>query len=711
MFTVTEKTSKKDYRSFAANMFGTVAFKMLEWLTPAAMDDMSGRAKKLQGDGPDSGKTVSPRIRSASPRPDSGKAVSPRVRSASSRRASPPSSPPPSFKSSVGDQGFGEAVAAAESKPTVEDGSLEASLPNQEAGEKENGQRRGFPVAPPAHPRRNSNARVRTPGSTKPKRKLSIDTFSQETIGEDSRPGLRSPRLPSIHGEKNSRTLKPSASAIARPISQLTNAGYFDGVSLEKMPPLKATDLRPKTNRSQPDGLQHNGGDSPRRPASSSTSQSSDSAPNNETGLAFNPELESTYDALLPQTLSRLSAEAIDFVCDVLQDDDTSERHLLEPAAITKLHTRYATQPKPLKRRQRSRRRASVRLRLEWQMFIEQSLFYVLSDPQRLVRSFTKEGQLFDSQSLWYCMLRMTRVAPSLVFHSLWMAAEVLFAPPKTVQTLRSPTARLFPKQDGTLSNSEAGLLMSICLHALIASAPLVSSQRQLVEMSRIRSHGLSLSGGGAVAKQPAALCLQYDDAFSNELALRLARRLFAAVTTRRYFDEMVGHDAGSEGGGTDEPDILAPLFAQLDFISTDAAYILNFPFPDRALHETRVPTLLLDWARAVMLNDWDGRPEVPADGPFGGALALIEAMCTFCMLPNAVHSLIVVQTRNASPFSWATPSSVRNTLRIAWTKSTPPSPGCRSHQRGRSCIFWISRTCSTTRRWCRISAPSISPG
>jgi hypothetical protein len=73
---------------------------------------------------------------------------------------------------------------------------------------------------------------------------------------------------------------------------------------------------------------------------------------------------------------------------------------------------------------------------------------------------------------------------------------------------------------------------------------------------------------------------------------------------------------------------VLTPLFSQLDFLNMDAVYILNFSFPDRALHETRVPILLLDWARAVMLNDWDGNPEVPGDGSFGGALALIEAMC-----------------------------------------------------------------------------------
>ncbi len=82
----------------------------------------------------------------------------------------------------------------------------------------------------------------------------------------------------------------------------------------------------------------------------------------------------------------------------------------------------------------------------------------------------------------------------------------------------------------------------------------MVAAARELYDMSRIRSHGLSLAGSGAVARQPTELCLQYDDAFSNDLALRLARRLLAAVTTRRRFDEMVERDYSSGlvavGGG-----------------------------------------------------------------------------------------------------------------------------------------------------------------
>jgi len=106
---------------------------------------------------------------------------------------------------------------------------------------------------------------------------------------------------------------------------------------------------------------------------------------------------------------------------------------------------------------------------------------------------------------------------------------------------------------------------------------------------------------------------------------MRLARRLFAAITVRYRFDVM------SEPAD-EENDVLAPLFSQLD-LDTDAVYVLNFSVSERALHETRVPTLLLDWARAVIFHDWDGHPEVPRDGPCGGALVLTQEICKLVLL------------------------------------------------------------------------------
>lgn len=168
---------------------------------------------------------------------------------------------------------------------------------------------------------------------------------------------------------------------------------------------------------------------------------------------------------------------------------------------------------------------------------------------------------------------------------------------------------------------------MSIYMHALVAVAPNVPDSRTLYELSRIRSTGLTLASGGAVARQPPSRCLGYDDAFSNDLALRLARRLFRATSARRIFMDMA---AASMGAVKKDIDILQTLVSQLNFLSADTCPILEFTPSDRLLHETRMPTVLLDWARTVILRDWDGRPEVASDDTVGGALSFIKTMHDF---------------------------------------------------------------------------------
>ncbi|KAK3394902.1 hypothetical protein B0H63DRAFT_556045 [Podospora didyma] len=612
-FTITEEPVSKDYRSFAANVFGTVAFKMLEWLTPSAMEDLHMQAQAFQTKPADQ----APDVASSNSNSKSG------TNTTSSRpktvQESPVLSADPSGNPTKSQKISRHGNNGKEIRDRIDQSDKEARLEQQQQPQPQP-HREPLPAPRSGPQRRNSNAKVRTP---KPKRQLSIDPFASDPSSDDPFAGLLiSPRTNGGPTDRSARGLKSTSSALSRPISQLSSAGFFDDVTLEKMPAPKLVDFKLKPGRGQLDGARNS--ETSNQDDSAASGVPSNRSASNSSAQGLDPESESEDDSLLPQTLSRLNAEVVDFICDIIQEDGTAEKHMLEPPLITRFHTRFSGQPKPLKRRPRSSRTYPSDVRLEWKLFVEQTLFYVLSDPQLAVQSFSTQGQLYDSQTLWYCMLRMTRIAPSLVFHSLWMAAASLFAPPKTLQSLRSPTGKLFPKHETPLSNAEAGRLMSICLHALVAAAPVTDSQ-ELSDMSRIRSHGLSLAGSGSVAQQPVALCLQYEDAFADDLALRLARRLFAAITTRRYYDEINNSNLISDEDK--EPDVLTPLFSQLDFLNMDAVYILNFSFLDRALHEARVPTLLLDWARAVMLRDWGGNPEVPGDGSFGGALALIQAM------------------------------------------------------------------------------------
>ncbi|KAM7218083.1 ubiquitin-protein ligase E3A [Rhypophila decipiens] len=605
-FRVIEEPTSKDYRSFTANVFSTVAFKMLEWLTPASIEEMSRRADRFQ--------TSRDRSRTGATKDTDGDSS----RSGSPQSGSLQQSPIKSAEA----KGDGTKPRGSRLRPDATP-EREKLLKDEKAVKEDHNSSSASPISRPATQRRNSNAKLRTAPGPKPKRQLSIDPFASDSLVDEAFPAiLKSPRPNGSATDRTPKGPKTANPVLTRPISQLSSAGFFDDVSLEKMPPPRTVEFKPKLGRSQVDGAKSSDDGSPDELTVPSQVSSSRSCSNHSVGAGEDSEGEDVR--MLPQALSKLSADVVDFICDVVQEDGTAENHMLEPLSVARFHNKSLRQGKPLKRRSRPGPRRTPNLRLEWKIFVEQTLFYVLSDPQLAILSFTERGQLYDSQTLWYCMLRMTRIAPKLVFHSLWMASASLFPPPQALQALRSPTAKVFPNKEKSLSNLQAGRLISICLHTLIAAAPLVGTDRELYDMSRIRAHGLSLSGSGSVADQPVSLCLQYEDCFNDELAVRLAKRVFSAIITRRYYDEINELNLNNEEKA---PDVLTPLFSQLDFLNMDSVYILNFSFPDRALHETRVPILLLDWARTVMLNEWTGSPEIPGAGAFGGALALIDAM------------------------------------------------------------------------------------
>ncbi|KAL3421712.1 Ubiquitin-protein ligase E3A [Phlyctema vagabunda] len=341
-----------------------------------------------------------------------------------------------------------------------------------------------------------------------------------------------------------------------------------------------------------------------------------------------------TIEILMPQSLSQLSIETIDLICDILQEDHSTEQHVFQPPTVGRSWRRENDEYHTVLRRVSSKKTINgypSGLKKEWHLFIQQSLYDVLSRPDALIRSFSDEnGVLFDTQTIWYLMLRMTRVAPSIVFHSLWMVTESLFQPPAELEHDWTRVDSRSQKKDFKVSSADAAQIMTICLHALVAAAPFVINARQLANMSRIRSYGLlSMLGRDSSSVEPITLCLKYEDAFTDERALRLARRLFSAISARQRYAELAElndvqpKESSSELSGTD---LLQNVFGSLKFMDLGPS-ILDFSNSDRDLHEKRLPTLLLDWARTVMMQDWQGTAEVPRDGAFGGALALIAAI------------------------------------------------------------------------------------
>ncbi|KAI1454421.1 hypothetical protein F4805DRAFT_439533 [Annulohypoxylon moriforme] len=600
---ITEKSVSKDYRSFAANVFGTVAFRMLEWLTPNNMEAMSEKVKMVENvvDSAEEPDTFQSR------RTDQVGKTSP---------SSAPSVPEPDKQVSIKDVPKGRRHDTPVPSPSSEVPGFyprihpeHQSIPNPH-----------FQTLSP-HQRRNSNARIRTSSVSKTQAKVVSEPLV-ESIADET--GPLSPGIHTTQPEKGSKGLVRPPSTIARATSPAADSDIHT-ITERKFSEPSSPHSNADEHCPQMDGV--NGEETSSSAGTTQSVDTPDESHESYDDQDANDELETTseLDSYLPQSLSRLNLQAIEFICDVLQEDATSERHLLTPPTISGSGKRSSNKLKSWKRKRKSQAFYPRDLKLQWKLFVEQSIFHVLSDPQALLDSFTNSNGMVDSQTLWYCMLRLTRVAPSLVFDSLWMALAGLFAPPKALQSMRSPIVKVFPGPGSqrSFTNAEAASLMSVCFHALVAAAPLVTDARRLNDMSRIRAHGLSLAGGGAVARQPMSLCLQYEDTFTDDMALRLARRLLRVIPTRRHFDELIELDLDSEDDAK-EKDVLEILLSHLESPTQSA---VSFSKAEKSMHERRIPILLLDWARAVMLHEWEGKPDASGDGPLGGALSLIAAM------------------------------------------------------------------------------------
>jgi len=587
---ITERPiGKKDYRSFAAAVFGTVAFKMVEWLAPSNIEFLKGNMETSQCSAQSSAKPPA----SLSSEEEDAQASVPRELSRDSAYVSVPAA-----RQVNGCHGSYPGVTAITSTPEFSNG-FPSERPAVEPRTR----------SPP--PRRKSSAKIRTSSGSQPKVLVEplVDSADDIVFGSPE-------KIPKAIVRPSS-TLRCSSP----PCSDIPSNINADGEASEPARSDSTEDehvVETKHNEAASLGGVNIG------PVP---------LPSNDTHPKVDLEPASELDSYLPQSLSRFNIETVNFLCDILQEDGTTERHMLEPPIVDKSLQRHRRRRRAWKRRRKGQVPYPQSLKYEWKLFAEQSIFNVLSDPRAVLESFTTGEGVLDSQAIWYCMFRLTRVAPRVVFDSLWIALEGLFAPPKSLQSPQSSTAKVFGTTQKSFSNAETAFLMAICFHALVAAAPLVTDSRQLFDISRLRSRGLLLSGSSGSTQQLSTLCLQYEDTFTDDLALRLARRLLMIIPTRRCFDELAELDLELLDS-TRERDVLDIL---LSYVEPSTHSFMRFTKSERSVHEKRVPILLLDWARAVMIQEWTGKPEVPGDGPFGGALMLITAMCK----PSSLRSII----------------------------------------------------------------------
>ena len=591
--TVMEEAANIDPRSFVQNVFGTVAFKMLEWLTPRNLDLWAQSQKEHNEQ---------------------------QMMESSDSHNQPPKRPENPTNAATTNKKCPTPDKPSLTTNTAISGVQDKRHPKPLDVRRSSDQKPGNGLEPKVSSPSESNHSC-SPVSRRPNQDLAGSSPPKGILNRvPKQPDMSSDALNSPKWHKS-----PQKRKLSRKLSSHTSHVQIGGkiVSIVEREPI----LEPSKNVPELKQIED-----PKAEPSLAQTQEPEEISIPETVARHEHKLEMPLkkeNVLLPQSLSCLSIEVVELLCDIMQSECISENHMLYPHEINEGLKRHRDKSSPLRRTVKSKRINTAVSKQNWRMFIEQSIFDILRRPDPLIRSFSDEnGCLFDTQTIWYLMLRMTRVAPSLVFDSLWTVAGTLFCPPENLSSEWVKDSRASqsygPKPT---SSKDAANIINICLHALVAAAPLVSDARQLANMSRIRSYGLAMIGTEASSLEPSILCLQYEDAFTNELAFRLARRIFSAISVRRRFTELLALQTDVRNDEIREPDVLEIILGSLKFLDLGTPPILNFPNIERDLHEKRVPTLLLDWARTVMLQEWQGAAEVSSDGPLGGALATMAAI------------------------------------------------------------------------------------
>lgn len=286
--------------------------------------------------------------------------------------------------------------------------------------------------------------------------------------------------------------------------------------------------------------------------------------------------------------------------------------------------------------------------------FVSQSVFYVLSSPERILRSFSlpadvcavdKVHHLLDTTQLEESFPLLYSMSPHQnILHSLWMGLEKLLTPPKDLSTssrhLRRMSNGSIPrprpqwddqKPSEHIGDSEAAYVATVSLYALASFVPRLSRQSWCA-IRKIRGAGVVLPAAELQEHVGSTIqmMIEVTDRFEHDLALRLASRLARVVSARLAFNEILkiksaGHRRSEKCRKRNAVDMIIQCFQKSSSFSK--THVLHEPFTLPADLPPTVPSIVVEWMRTILLNEWNGVPEVLRSSAAGGALLLLSHM------------------------------------------------------------------------------------
>jgi hypothetical protein len=293
--------------------------------------------------------------------------------------------------------------------------------------------------------------------------------------------------------------------------------------------------------------------------------------------------------------------------------------------------------------------------------FANRSLFYTLSDPETLLKSFRDPSKAFensplshlDSARLTHSFRDWSRHNGALVFDSLWITLKALFTPPPELKVQKSP--RLAPARKGALAsnsidqlddssyvslskhryldNAEAAHIAMVCIHALTSSVS-VGWPHTWTQVRKLRAGGTVLPDSAPNIDGYIHPYLNIIDDLEYEPAIRLAEHLVRAIGARMCFERILSVTKKQAGEQEDD----ASLASLLDIVVQHLVIVERVALATKRRMSPNgsqsgdpgwtVSSVLLEWLKTVVMKRWDSKPEVNKWSSAGSAILLIHKLC-----------------------------------------------------------------------------------
>lgn len=333
--------------------------------------------------------------------------------------------------------------------------------------------------------------------------------------------------------------------------------------------------------------------------------------------------------------------------------------------------------------------------------YVRQSISYVLSNTESLLQSFvicridddgddqiqsTAFVEIVDA----FAWLHKFDRRPLNILPSLWSSSGKIYIPGSSRNKTMIASKRRSGVNLGTLdylnlhlplNDAEAAHVVEISLAALVASIPECSSETWMIVQQR-RACG-QLTSLPLPSEVPLRHIITNEipnvmDSLEDEMALSLMTRLVRAVASRGYTAGMLHHYAVKRSVDRSSSSDFMRLIGnkltcefRIDKFATgiqksplvkDRRSIERFADETDEWQGGPLKKLYLqqvvEWARGVILREWDGKPEVSRCGAVGGALELMNTLCKYILHPRSItHTNSNLLEMTAAPTYWALPS------------------------------------------------------